>query len=143
MKRHACALLFCVSALFPALARAQDAVATAVAYSGWKHQGSLALLTTPDGANLPATATVVDFPVLVRLNTFWFDFSQAKAAGDDLRFSDASGKPLAYQIEDWDAAAGVANVWVRVPQIKGNDRQAIRLHWGKADAVSESNGAAV
>ncbi len=127
----------------PVFAAAVEPPVAASSYQGWKHSGALTLLTTPEGANLPATASVADFPVLVRLNTFWFDFSQAKAAGDDLRFSDASSKPLVYQIEDWDAVAGVANVWVRVPQIKGNDRQAIRLHWGKADAVSESNGAAV
>ena len=34
-------------------------------------------------------------------------------------------------------------MWVRVPRIKGNDRQELRLRWGKADAVSKSNGAAV
>ena len=61
---------------------------------------------------------------------------------EDLRFS-AEGKPLAYQIEQWDAAAGTASIWVRVPTIKGNARQAIRLHWGKTDVASESNGSAV
>jgi hypothetical protein len=34
-------------------------------------------------------------------------------------------------------------VWVKVPVIKGNAQQEIKLHWGKVDAVSESNGAAV
>ena len=29
------------------------------------------------------------------------------------------------------------------PSIKGNARQEIKLHWGKADAASESNGSAV
>ena len=100
------------------------------------------VLTTPDGANLPAITTETNFPVLFRLHKEWFDFSQAKANGEDLRFS-AEGKPLAYQIEQWDAAAGTASIWVRVPTIKGNARQAIRLHWGKPDAASESSGAAV
>ena len=54
-----------------------------------------------------------------------------------------TGTPLAYQIEEWDAAKGTASIWVRIPTIKGNSRQEIRLHWGKADAASESNGAAV
>ena len=142
MKRHACALLFCVTALFSALAKAQDAAA-APAYAKWKHQGALTLLTTPEGANLPAATTLDGFPVLVRLHKGWFDFTQAKANGDDLRFSSASSAALAYQIEEWDAAAGTASIWVRVPTIAGNARQELRLHWGKADAVSESNGAAV
>jgi len=32
---------------------------------------------------------------------------------------------------------------VRVPVIRGNEHQEIRVHWGKADAASESNGSAV
>ena len=79
----------------------------------------------------------------MRLHKDFFDFSQAKADGEDIRFSTSSGAPLAYQIEEWDAAQGTASIWVRLPTIKGNARQEIRLHWGKADAASESNGTAV
>ena len=112
-------------------------------YQGWQHSGALTILTTPEGANLPASAVETDFPLLVRLSRDWFDFSQAKPGGDDIRFSSANGTTLAYQIEQWDAAQGTASIWVRVPQIKGNERQSITLHWGKADAASESKGAAV
>ncbi len=115
---------------------------SAAQYSNWKYSGVMCLLTTPDGANLPATAIETNFPVLVRLNKEWFDFSQTKADGGDLRFS-AEDKPLAYQIEQWDAAHGTASIWVRIPTIKGNTRQTIRLHWGKPDAASESSGTAV
>ncbi len=142
MKRHASLLLFLilVSALLPMQAAAQD---QAAAYPGWTHSGRMMLLTTPEGANLPATTTLEGFPVLVRLHKDWFDFTQAKANGDDVRFSSATATPLAYQIEEWDAAAGTACIWVRVPTITGNARQELRMHWGKADAASESNGAAV
>ncbi|MEI7927266.1 MAG: DUF2341 domain-containing protein [Verrucomicrobiales bacterium] len=112
-------------------------------YTGWQHSGSMYILTTPEGANLPATAAEEGFPLLVRLNTDGFDFSQAKANGEDIRFADASGKPLAYQIEDWDAAAGSASIWVRMPTITGNAHQAIKMFWGKTDAGSESSGTAV
>jgi len=111
-------------------------------YQGWQHSGSLYILTTPEGADLPATASEENFPVLVRLVKGVFDFSQAKANGEDIRFS-VDGKPLAYQIEEWDAANGTASIWVRIPVIKGNARQEIKLHWGKADAASESKGEAV
>ncbi len=111
-------------------------------YNDWQHTGVICVLTTPDGADLPATTTETNFPVLIRLHKEFFDFSQAKPNGDDLRFSD-EGKPLAYQIEQWDPAAGTASVWVRVPTITGNSRQSIRLHWGQPDATSESSGAAV
>jgi hypothetical protein len=111
-------------------------------YPGWTHSGSFYLLTTPEGANLPATASVENFPILVRLHRDFFDFGRAKPGGEDVRFS-AGGKPLACQVEEWDAAQGTASVWVRVPSIQGNSRQEIRMHWGRPDAAGESSGSAV
>ena len=123
---------------------AEDKAATASAqYHGWQHTGSLYILTTPDGANLPASASEDGFPLLVRLHKDFFNFSQAKVQGEDIRFSTSTGAPLAYQIDEWDAATATASIWVRMPTIKGNARQEIRLYWGKADAASESNGSAV
>jgi len=113
------------------------------AYDGWRHSGSVFILTTPQGADLPASTSVDGFPVLVRLNRDHFDFRQAKPDGADIRFAGSDGKPLAYEIDEWDAVAGRAAIWVRVPNIQGNARQELKLHWGKADAASESNGAAV
>ncbi len=118
-------------------------VKSAASYQDWKHSGSMWLLTTPDGADLPADAKVEQFPVLVRLHRDFFDFAQAKPNGDDLRLSSNSGERLAFQIEEWDVAKGVASVWVRVPLITGNSRQEIKLHWGNANAASESDGKAV
>lgn len=112
-------------------------------YSGWQNSGSIYLLTTPEGANLPATASEENFPVLVRLNSDFFDFSQAKANGDDIRFVSDAGTPLVYQIDEWDAVACTAGIWVRIPAIKGNARQEIKMYWGKADATNESSGEAV
>ena len=112
-------------------------------YRDWQHHGSIWLVTTPEGADLPAEAAVRDFPVLLRLTRDFFDFSKAAPKGDDLRFSSAEGKPLAFQIESWEPANGHGTVWVRVPEIVGNARQELQIHWGKADAAPESNGAAV
>lgn len=117
-------------------------IAASAQYGEWRQRASLVLLTTPDGANLPTAAREENFPVLVRLDRETFDFSQARADGADLRFS-ADGKPLAYQIEQWDSAAGKACVWVRVPEIRGNARQTITIHWGQPAAASESSGKAV
>ncbi len=122
--------------LFVPLAEAQESL------QKWKHSGTLAILTTPDGADLPATVKVEGFPLLVRLNRETFDFSQAQPSGEDVRFS-IDGAPLAHQIEMWDAEQGTAAIWVRVPAIHGNERQLITMHWGKADAANQSSGAAV
>ena len=100
-------------------------------YPGWKQSGSIWLLTTPEGAGIPAGAVIEGFPLLVRLHKDFFDFSQGKVNGDDVRFSSSAGEPLAYQIEEWDAARGEASVWVRLPKITGNARQELRVFWGK------------
>ncbi len=136
-------LLALALALCPLAVIAQGNQAVRSQFQGWKHHGALPILTTPDGANLPASAVVEEFPVLVRLHKDWFDFTQAKPGGEDLRFSTSDGVPLAYQIEEWDGVKGTASIWVRVPKIAGNALQMIRVHWGKADAASESNGGAV
>lgn len=144
MKPITAAFLTLAAILFPLLSTAQDKRGAAVApYPAWQHSGVLTILTTPEGANLPAAAVAEDFPLLVRLHRDWFDFKQAKADGADVRFSTSAGAPLPYQIEEWDAANGSASIWVRIPRITGNARQVLRMHWGKADAVSESSGKAV
>ncbi|UCG49156.1 MAG: DUF2341 domain-containing protein [Phycisphaerales bacterium] len=111
-------------------------------YADWKHSGSIYILTTPEGADLPASASVKDFPLLVRLHRDYFPFSEAQEQGSDIRFS-AGEKPLCYEIEQWDKKAGTASIWVRVPLIRGNDRQEIKIHWGKAGSSSGSDGKAV
>ncbi len=130
------------SSVFALLLSATAAFA-ANPYEGWSHSGSIFLLTTPEGASLPAAAVLEGFPALVRLHKDFFNFAQAKANGEDLRFSTGAGAPLPFQIEEWDAAKGVASIWVRIPTIKGNDRQEIKMHWGKTDAAGESSGKAV
>ncbi len=112
-------------------------------YPAWHHQGSVYVLTTQEGAALPESASERDFPLLIRLHKDFFDFGQAKAKGEDIRFATSTGVPLRYQVEEWDAAQGTASVWVRLPTIQGNARQEIRLHWGNPSAESESSGAAV
>jgi len=112
-------------------------------YSSWQKSGEIHMVTTPDGADLPTAAVLDGFPLLVRLNKEWFDFSQAKPDGADVRFSDASGLPLPYQVEEWNPKDGTAAIWVQIPHIEGNRTQPFHLHWGKADASSESNRQAV
>jgi len=98
------------------------------------HRGT----TTPDRANLPASARLEAFPRVVRLDRDWFDFSQANAGGNDICFSPDSGKPVDYQLEHWDAKKGKASFWVRVPVIRGNARQEVRLLWGNLQPPSAS-----
>lgn len=112
-------------------------------YREWSHSGLLHILTTADGARLEASVVVENFPILVRLNADFFQFDQAAPGGADIRFASSDGKPLSYQIDEWDASNRVASVWVRVPRIRGNTVQAIRMFWGRTGVESESDGAMV
>ena len=116
---------------------------TAQTYQAWSNSASFYSLTDAAGANLPGSVSETNFPVLLRLNSTFFNFGQAKANGDDIRFSTGAGGSVAYQIEQWDAVNGTAVIWLKVPSIVGNARQELKMYWGKADAVSESSGTAV
>ncbi|MFO0878586.1 MAG: DUF2341 domain-containing protein [Gemmataceae bacterium] len=109
----------------------------------WKYSGTFTLLTTPNGANLPSTAVIDDFPVLIRLHSDWFDFAQARPDGADVRFTTLEGMRLAHHIEEWDGKLGTASLWVRVPRIRGDSRLPIRMYWGNGGAPNASNGKAV
>ncbi len=112
-------------------------------YQAWTYSGSLFILTTPDGANIATGTPETDFPLLVKFNSNNFPFGQAAADGSDIRFSTTAGAALSYQIEQWDAVAGTAAVWVKIPGIAANARQEIKMYWGKPGSVSESDGTKV
>ncbi len=112
-------------------------------YADWRHTGSMYILTTSEGADLPASAVVEDFPLLVRLDRDFFDFTQAQPNGEDIRFSTPAGMRLPYQVEQWDPRKGSAVIWVNIPRITGNAKQKIMVHWGNASAHCESKGQAV
>jgi autotransporter-associated beta strand protein len=112
-------------------------------YAAWAHSGSLFIITTPDGANIPGGVTETNFPLLVRLDSGNFNFGEAQSDGRDIRFTTAGGAALPYQIEEWDAGAGTASIWIKIPTITGNARQEIVMYWGKTGVASESDGSAI
>lgn len=86
--------------------------------------------------------TVTDFPLLVRLDANRFDFDLSD--GKDVRFADADGSHLPYQLDSWDQANRQAAFWVRLDTVFGNSRQQyITLHFGRRDAPDFSAGKAV
>jgi biopolymer transport protein ExbB len=97
----------------------------------------LTLDTTATGANV--MGDVPKFPVAVLLTGANFDFSKAKAKGEDIRFAAADGTALPHEIELWDPAAKVAAIWVKV-DVKGNAKQTIKMSFGDASASDASDG---
>ena len=109
-------------------------------YETWTNSASFFILTTTEGANIASGAAETNFPLLLRLNSSNFNFAQAQNDGRDIRFTSVAGVPFSYQIEQWDAVAGTAAVWIKIPSISANARQEVKMYWGKTDAVAESSG---
>ena len=111
-------------------------------YSQWTYSHKINLNTTQSGANVATTQ--YNFPALLRLTSTNFPFSQAQDDGRDIRFAGSLGKQLPYQIERWDRGDQLAEVWVLLDTIKGNNgTQYMTMYWGKAGVASRSDGTAV
>jgi len=107
----------------------------------WQYHRDIVLNTSASGADVPSA--VYGFPVLVRLNSSNFDFSQARSDGTDLLFARGT-IPLPHEIESWDSTGKNAAVWVAVDTILGNDSaQSITMYWGRTSASVESNSGSV
>lgn len=106
-------------------------------YSTWGYKRTLTLDTTGSGANVSTTQTY--FPVLLRLTSSNHDFTQTDTNGEDIRFTNAAETiPLDYEIERWNSGSELAEVWVLVPSITGNNTTDIVMFWDKASQASES-----
>ena len=80
------------------------------------------------------------FVLLITLNTISFDYSKAKANGDDVRFT-FDGIECDYWIENWNPS-GESKVWVEVPSIPSGGTATIYMYCGNPDATGTSNGEA-
>lgn len=116
---------------------------TTIQYPTLNHAKQVYFNTTPTGAAV--TSKVTDFPVLIRLSSSNFSFSQASSDGNEIRFAKMNGLPLSFEIEKWDVPSKSATIWVRLDTLLGNcDTQSIMMYWGALTAMqSESNSAAV
>lgn len=103
----------------------------------WAHKKKLSLDTTAAGADIKEE--LLQLPVLVRLHSGNFNFTQAKPDGADLRVFAADGKtPLKLQIENFDAANELAHLWVTLPKLAPSAKaEAMTLAWGNDKAVAE------
>lgn len=109
-------------------------------YSAWSNSRRIFIRTGLSGASL--TKGVKDFPLAVKLNSDNFPFNTVVSpTGADIRFANAAGLPLPYEIESWDLVKREATIWVRVDTVLVNDNsQFIRLYWGNPTAPDLSLG---
>lgn len=112
----AAAAIFASSALGEAIVASDFAKALTITFPGYT-----------------GSATLTDFPVLVRLSSARnkFDYSACAAAnGSDLRFADVEGNLLSHEIDTWDNT-GESLVWVKVPSF--NADAVITAYYGCAN----------
>jgi len=97
--------------------------------SDWKYRKKLTFNNKDQSENL------IDFPVMVKLESNNFDHSKAKNDGTDLRFIDADGlTELKYQIERWNNTTG-SYIWVKVTNITGSSASDhIWMYYGNSSA---------
>ncbi len=102
----------------------------------------IVLNTSASGASV--NSNLYGFPVLIRLNSTNFDFTQANPDGSNLYFTNKNDKFLPFEIARWNTTGKTAEIWVKVDTIYGNDStQSINMFWGKTDSPSFSNSGAV
>ena len=111
-------------------------VSTHAAWSpDWSSQQKISINTQ---AVEPALS---EFPVVVRLHSGNFDFTNAKIDGSDLRFIAADDKSeLKYHIEKFDAVNELAVLWVQLPKVDAADKSAhFWLYAGNDKATASSD----
>lgn len=100
----------------------------------WSYRKQVTIDTTPKGANI--SQSVGRIPVLVRLHSGNFSFSDAANDGTDIRFVEADDKtPLAFHVESFDPLLGIATVWVDVTNLPAGSAQNIWLYYGNKKAT--------
>lgn len=135
MQRLLALLLFCLSMSTLGVAHAD----TAWWQADWKYRKPITLDAGPNGAGLGGNLGRT--PVLVRLHTGNFAFDGVAAGGNDIRFVGADGHTvLNHQVEQYDAALGMALIWVDVPAISGTAPQTLWMYYGNDGAPAAGNG---
>jgi hypothetical protein len=100
--------------------------------SEWLNSTKIYLNTTDSGADVPVS--IIRFPVLLRLNSSNFNFISANADGSDICFVKPDNTPMPFQIERWDRNLQVAEIWVKVDTVYGNNKtQYFTMLWGNPE----------
>ncbi|MBF0431000.1 MAG: DUF2341 domain-containing protein [Fibrobacteria bacterium] len=119
-----------------------DSLSVVAPYRAWNKSKKIIINTSVSGADIKEM--LVNYPLLVRLDSSHFSFSDAKSDGGDIRFSTSAGKVLQYEVEYWDLENKKAELWILVDTILGdNSEQFITMHWDNATVAEGEDGAAV
>jgi biopolymer transport protein ExbB len=107
----------------------------------WQYRGRIGFDTSPTGADVKTNLT--DIPVLIRLHSGNFNFTNTNEKGDDIRFVAADGLTLLkHHIEKYDPIDEVGYIWVKVPKLSGAvATDFIWMYYGSKEAVGGQDSA--
>jgi hypothetical protein len=102
-------------------------IGKALRFDGTSNYGSLSYINNIDPTliykmkitfnNVAASEDLVNFPVLIKVNSTRIDYSKTQDTGLGIRFYDSDGvTTLPFEIEKWDET-GDSFIWVKVPNI--------------------------
>lgn len=101
----------------------------------WRYRLRVSLDTTGEGADI--RENLEEVPILIRLHTGNFNFSNAKEDGSDLRFVSSDDKTVfKHHIETFDSLDEIGLVWVKLPRLSGGTNQDFFwMYYGNPNAV--------
>jgi biopolymer transport protein ExbB len=106
----------------------------------WSYRKQITIDTTPKGADIAQSAGRM--PVLIRLHTGNFSFTDAQENGNDIRFVNSDDKtPLPFHIESFDPLLGVAAIWVDIPDMPAGSAKQIWMYYGNKKAPAAGDAA--
>jgi len=99
-------------------------------------------VATGAGKNVIITNNVsedlTDYSILIELTSENFDdWDKVSEDGSDIYFTDLSGNPLYYWIEEFDKAGQHALIWVKIPLIPANESVTIKLMYGQTNPYTD------
>lgn len=92
--------------------------------------GRITLTTTQAGLPIPEDVVVKDYPLLLRFDGDQFPWSEAKPDGSDITIETDANSPLPISIDEWNPKAQRAAIWVRIPDLRGEQKQTLIVKWG-------------
>jgi hypothetical protein len=98
--------------------------------SGWNYRRKL----TVNSALIDSDLT--NFPVLVKLDSSFFDFNKAQTNGEDIRFTSSDETTLLkYEIERWSKTDGKAEIWIKLPTVSSSSNTDFYIYYGNPSAT--------
>jgi biopolymer transport protein ExbB len=106
----------------------------------WSYRKKITVDAGPNGLGLEADAGKV--PLLIRLHSGNFDFTNVADGGLDIRFVDGDDKTaLKYHVDTFDGLLGIALVWVEIPDLASGKTHDIYLYFGNQKATQGADSA--